>query len=77
MPELTVPDLDLVTHTLGPESAAVRDPFDRVQLEDVLRACPQRTTISQAGRTLFAQSMGQLQTCNDADRLRKYLARFG
>jgi transcriptional regulatory protein RtcR len=76
-PQLTTPDPDLVTRTLGPESAAALDRFDRVQLEDVLRVCAQCTTISQAGRTLFAQSMGQRQTRNDADRLRKYLARFG
>jgi sigma54-dependent transcription regulator len=75
-PQPTAPNPDLVTRTLGPESAAALDRFDRVQLEDVLRVCAQSTTISQAGRTLFAQSMGQRQTRNDADRLRKYLARF-
>lgn len=33
--------------------------------------------MSQAGRELFAVSRGQRASTNDADRLRKYLARFG
>jgi transcriptional regulatory protein RtcR len=76
-PQPTTPTPDLVTRILGAETAAALDHFDRVQLEEVLRVCAQCTTISQAGRALFAQSMGQRQTRNDADRLRKYLARFG
>ena len=53
------------------------DRFDRVQLEDVLRVCRESPTLSQAGRTLFAASRQGKKTPNDADRLRKYLARFG
>ena len=75
-PQPTTPNHDLVTRILGPESAAALDRFDRVQLEDVLRVCATSPTISHAGRTLFAQSMAQRHTRNDADRLRKYLARF-
>jgi transcriptional regulatory protein RtcR len=33
--------------------------------------------MSEAGRTLFAASRQRRSSTNDADRLRKYLARFG
>jgi transcriptional regulatory protein RtcR len=53
------------------------DRFDRIQLEDVVRVCAKAKSLSQAGRELFAISRGQRTSTNDADRLRKYLARFG
>ena len=53
------------------------DRFDRVQLEDVLRVCQESATLSDAGRALFAASRRSKKTPNDADRLRKYLVRFG
>jgi transcriptional regulatory protein RtcR len=53
------------------------DPFDRVQLAEVVRACRANHTLSEAGRHLFAVSRTKKGTPNDADRLRKYLARFG
>lgn len=52
------------------------DRFDRVQLEDVVRVCRQSASLSDAGRTLFASSRKKKKDPNDADRLRKYLARF-
>lgn len=52
------------------------DRFDRVQLEDVVRACARAKSLSQAGRELFAVSRSLRASTNDADRLRKYLARF-
>jgi transcriptional regulatory protein RtcR len=61
---------------LGDDASAL-DRFDRVQLEDVLRVCAASSSLSQAGRTLFAVSRTQRSSTNDADRLRKYLARFG
>ena len=39
--------------------------------------CRQARTLSEAGRRLFTASRGARQTTNDADRLRKYLKRFG
>ena len=36
----------------------------------------QAKSLSDAGRTLFAVSRAQRSSTNDADRLRKYLARF-
>jgi transcriptional regulatory protein RtcR len=53
------------------------DRFDRVQLCDVLAVCVEASSLSEAGRTLFAASRAQKTSANDADRLRKYLARFG
>ena len=42
-----------------------------------MRACMKAKSVSAAGRELFAVSRGQRASTNDADRLRKYLARFG
>lgn len=53
------------------------DPFDRVQLAEVLRVCRASRSLSEAGRQLFAVSREKKGTTNDADRLRKYLSRFG
>ncbi|WP_430736301.1 hypothetical protein [Rhizobium wenxiniae] len=42
----------------------------------VLRVCREHKGASAAGRALFAKSMLQKKSSNDADRLSKYLARF-
>jgi transcriptional regulatory protein RtcR len=68
--------IDLVARALGDRAAGV-DRFDRVQLEDVLAVCLASSSLSEAGRTLFAASRARKSSANDADRLRKYLARFG
>src|SRR5262249_41924207 len=62
---------------LGAERLSALDYFDRVQLAAVLEACRTARTLSEAGRRLFATSRGRKKHTNDADRLRKYLARFG
>jgi transcriptional regulatory protein RtcR len=67
---------DLVTRYL-PESVRSKiDPFDLAQLAEVLRVCTTSRSLSDAGRRLFAVSRLTKKTLNDADRLRKYLARF-
>jgi len=53
------------------------DPFDRVQLALVVETCRKSRSLSEAGRALFAASRARRSSSNDADRLRKYLARFG
>ncbi|MBN0056385.1 sigma 54-dependent transcriptional regulator, partial [Pseudomonas aeruginosa] len=53
------------------------DLFDRLQLHSVLEVCRGARTLSEAGRRLFAVSRQDKRNPNDADRLRKYLARFG
>ncbi|HEY1607523.1 MAG TPA: RNA repair transcriptional activator RtcR [Allosphingosinicella sp.] len=62
---------------LGPERLAAIDPFDRVQLAEVVRACRRSRSLSDAGRTLFSASRTRRASANDADRLRKYLQRYG
>ena len=52
------------------------DPFEIPQLAHVIRTCQGSATLSEAGRKLFAVSQAERTTRNDADRLRKYLARF-
>jgi transcriptional regulatory protein RtcR len=52
------------------------DRFDRAQLAEVVLACREAASLSEAGRLLFAVSRTQKKTSNDADRLRKYLSRF-
>ncbi len=69
--------VDLVEEVLGAGLAAELDRFDRVQLADVIAVCRQSRSLSEAGRMLFAQSRSRKQSTNDADRLRKYLTRFG
>jgi transcriptional regulatory protein RtcR len=61
---------------LGPRAADL-DLFDRAQLEVVLEVCASEPSLSAAGRRLFAQSLEKRASKNDADRLKKYLARFG
>jgi transcriptional regulatory protein RtcR len=53
------------------------DLFDRLQLRAVLEVCRQADSLSDAGRRLFGISRLAKAQPNDADRLRKYLARFG
>ena len=67
----------LLAEVLSPEALAGLDRFDRVQLADVLAVCRESRSLSEAGRTLFAASLARRTSVNDADRLRKYLARFG
>ena len=56
---------------------AMLDEFDRAQLATVIRICRDSANLSAAGRRLFAVSRAEKTSQNDADRLRKYLSRFG
>jgi transcriptional regulatory protein RtcR len=62
---------------LKPAALADLDPFDRVQLAYVVAVCRRSRTLSEAGRELFAVSRAKRAVTNDADRLKKYLAKFG
>jgi len=53
------------------------DLFDRVQLATVTEACRDENTMSAAGRKLFSNTRTKKKVANDADRLSKYLQRFG
>ena len=66
----------LCQQVLGERFADV-DEFDLYQLEGVLNICQTSNSLSEAGRKLFAQSRQQKASTNDADRLKKYLTKFG
>lgn len=61
----------------GLVEAGTLDRFDLVQLQEVVQVCRDSKTLSDAGRKLFSVSRQSKAKHNDADRLRKYLARFG
>ena len=68
---------DILDELLGATAGAQIDLFDRCQLLAVIDICRKSASLSEAGRTLFATSRQEKKSTNDADRLRKYLARFG
>ncbi len=53
------------------------DLFDAMQLKSVIEVCRRSKSMSDAGRKLFAASRSAKTKPNDADRLKKYLAKFG
>ena len=71
------PGVDQLSQYFDREAIAAMDRFDRAQLSDVLSVCAESKSLSAAGRTLFQASRERKASKNDADRLRKYLARFG
>jgi transcriptional regulatory protein RtcR len=62
---------------MGQEVVDRLDRFDRIQLADTISACRSARSLSEAGRALFSASRAGKKQTNDADRLRKYLLRFG
>jgi transcriptional regulatory protein RtcR len=66
----------LLAGVLSEKAREQLDLFDRAQLAFVIQVCRESTTLSDAGRKLFAATRENRKTANDADRLRKYLARF-
>lgn len=67
------PLVDLLSEA---ERAAI-DPFDLAGLREVVRTCRASRSLSEAGRRLFAVSRTRRKSVNDADRIRKVLARHG
>ncbi len=53
------------------------DLFDRVQLANVIEVCRNENSLSAAGRKLFSSTRTKKKVANDADRLSKYLHKFG
>ncbi|MBD9653780.1 sigma 54-interacting transcriptional regulator [Pseudomonas sp. PDM12] len=72
-----VPEVDDGLSDLLGEAVVDIDLFDRLQLQAVIDTCRQAGSLSEAGRRLFDISRQAKAQPNDADRLRKYLARFG
>ncbi|MEO7494335.1 MAG: RNA repair transcriptional activator RtcR [Massilia sp.] len=59
------------------DAADALDLFDAMQLASVAAVCRQSKSLSDAGRKLYAVSRDAKAKPNDADRLKKFLARFG
>ena len=59
------------------ERLAELDRFDRLQLAAVVAVCREASSLSEAGRLLYDVSRQAKAQPNDADRLRKYLGKFG
>jgi transcriptional regulatory protein RtcR len=68
---------DLLSEILTQQQIDEIDLFDRVQLAQVIEVCRESRSLSDAGRRLFNASRARKASTNDADRLRKYLSRFG
>ncbi len=68
--------LSAVEAILGTEKFTDTDLFDLYQLAAVIEICRGCSSLSEAGRELFAISRKAKASTNDADRLRKLLARF-
>lgn len=68
--------IDLLAYFSEQQLAGI-DPFDRAQLIHVIETCQGARGLSDAGRLLFHASRQLKAKPNDADRLRKYLSRFG
>ena len=67
----------LLEERLGADAFKSLDLFDRMQLANVIELASKSRSLSAAGRALFANSREKKHSTNDADRLRKYLSRFG
>jgi transcriptional regulatory protein RtcR len=67
----------LLVELLGMDTVSHVDRFDRALLADVVRVCRGVRSLSAAGRELFSASRAKKVSSNDADRLKKYLDRFG
>jgi transcriptional regulatory protein RtcR len=73
----STPPPDPLASLLSPDQIDQIDLFDQLQLRAVLQVCSRCRTLSDAGRALFGVSRTQKKSSpNDADRLRKFLARF-
>ncbi len=70
------PRRDVLRSILADAEIDAIDLFDQVQLGLVIDVCRKSRSLSEAGRTLFAASRRERTSINDADRLKKYLARF-
>jgi transcriptional regulatory protein RtcR len=68
---------DELRSLIGDDRFAEMDAFDRAQVAHVVNVCRKCRSLSEAGRQLFSASLGRKASTNDADRLRKYLNRFG
>ncbi len=76
-PEIEDDEAGLLNTVLCPKRLGEIDPFDQAQLAYVIRICRESRNQSDAGRKLFRVTRLGRKHTNDADRLKKYLTRFG
>jgi len=69
-------DQEILASLIDPKALGQMDLFDQLQLAAVIGICRDCSTLSEAGRKLFGSTREKRKVQNDADRLRKYLARF-
>lgn len=67
----------LLERLIGPKRLSGMDRVERVLMREVVEVCRKSRSISEAGRVLYAATRARKTTVNDADRLRKYFARYG
>jgi len=70
-------EASILTRYISREKVEEMDLFDSLQLEAVLKICSESSSLSEAGRKLFQASREEKNHTNDADRLSKYLGKFG
>ena len=68
---------DILGRHLAVEQLAKLDRVEKVLLREVLDVCSRSRSLSDAGRFLYAATRERRRSTNDADRLRKYLSRYG
>jgi transcriptional regulatory protein RtcR len=68
---------EFLSQILNAKALGEIDLFGRVQLAHVIQVCRDSRSMSEAGRQPFDVSRTRKTNTNDADRLRKYLGRFG
>lgn len=69
--------VEIPEHLADRTELAELDPFDEHQLAYVIDVCRRAGSLSEAGRKLFSVSRQRKKSVNDADRVRKYLLKFG
>ncbi|MCG8572475.1 MAG: RNA repair transcriptional activator RtcR [Spirochaetes bacterium] len=69
--------LKLLQQILPEDEIVQLDLFDQLTLEQILQVCVHYSSLSKAGRKLFSISRSRKKSINDADRLKKYLEKYG
>jgi len=70
------PQEEILLTVLDQSQLAKIDPFDHPSLANVISVCYASDSLSEAGRKLYSVSRQARKSTNDADRLKKYLAKF-
>lgn len=69
-------EAELLERLLNPDQLKNLDRIERIQLIEVIKICRESRNLSEAGRILYNASRTLKLSTNDADRLKKFLARY-